>query len=76
MSSSSAADFGAWFVLVVQRGSGCQFYKWEEEYELVVEDLKRKEQLKKEDELKKNKSGMARNEKDDGEAGAFLQFFW
>jgi len=63
-------------VLVVQRGSGCQFYKWEEEYELVVEDLKRKEQLKKEDELKKNKSGMARNEKDDGEVGAFLQFFW
>ena len=63
-------------MLVVQRGSGCQFYKWEEEYELVVEDLKRKEQLKKEDELKKNKSGMARNEKDDGEVGAFLQFFW
>ena len=50
-------------MLVVQRGSGCQFYKWEEEYELVVEDLKRKEQLKKEDELKKNKSGMARNER-------------
>ena len=63
-------------MLVVQRGSGCQFYKWEEEYELVVGDLKRKEQLKKEDELKKNKSGMARNEKDDGEVGAFLQFFW
>ena len=63
-------------MLVVQRGSGCQFYKWEEEYELVVEDLKRKEQMKKEDELKKNKSGMARNEKDDGEVGAFLQFFW
>ena len=62
-------------MLVVQRGSGCQFYKWEE-YELVVEDLKRKEQMKKEDELKKNKSGMARNEKDDGEVGAFLQFFW
>ena len=50
-------------MLVVQRGSGCQFYKWEEEYELVVEDLKRKERLKKEDELKKNKSGMARNER-------------
>ena len=63
-------------MLVVQRGSGCQFYKWEEEYELVVEDLKRKERLKKEDELKKNKSGIARNEKDDGEVGAFLQFFW
>ena len=63
-------------MLVVQRGSGCQFYKWEEEYELVVEGLKRKERLKKEDELKKNKSGMARNEKDDGKAGAFLQFFW
>ena len=62
-------------MLVVQRGSGCQFYKWEEEYELVVEDLKRKEQLKKEDELKKNKSGMTRNERTMGEAGLFCNFF-
>ena len=62
-------------MLVVQRGSGCQFYKWEEEYELVVEDLKRKEQLKKEDELKKNKSGMARNERTMGRRGLFCNFF-
>ena len=62
-------------MLVVQRGSGCQFYKWEEEYELVVGDLKRKEQLKKEDELKKNKSGMGRNERTMGRRGLFCNFF-
>ena len=62
-------------MLVVQRGSGCQFYKWEEEYELVVEDLKRKERLKKKDELKKNKSGMARNERTMGRRGLFCNLF-